>query len=112
GRLEPVPLDRLEARSRPTEPAVHLVARDPEDPNEQARVALEGAQRAEDRDEHFLRDVLGLARVSEALQREAVHAREVRVVEHVEVRAAAGEDLADELLVVFPGRRRATAGTA
>src|SRR5262249_44417057 len=63
----------------------------------------EAPERVEDGEEHLLGDVLGLGRVSQALQREAVDAREVGLVEEFEMSRAALEDLLDELPVVGPG---------
>ncbi len=89
-------VDRLEARPHAAEASIHLVAGDPEDPDQQARVAAIAGQRLEDRLEHFLADVLGFPRVAEPLQREAVDAREVALVELVEGVSTATEDAGDQ----------------
>ena len=102
-RMEVFVVDRFHPRPRTAKAAVHLVARDTKDPDQQARVALIALQRAEHRHEHFLRDILGFAAVAHALQRESEHAREVGLVEHLEVGAATAEDLRDQLGVALPG---------
>ena len=56
--------DRLHTGTNAAKAAVHRVASDPEDPDEQARVALEAFEHVEDREEDLLRDVLGLAGVA------------------------------------------------
>ena len=47
-------LDRLEARARTPEAAVHRIARDPEDPDQQGRVALIAGETPEDGEEDLL----------------------------------------------------------
>src|SRR5262245_26272104 len=98
-----VAVERLDLGPNAAETAVYRVPGDPEDPHEQRRVALEAPERVEDGEEHLLGDVLGLGGVSQALQREAVDAREVGLVEEFEMSRAALEDLLDELPVVGPG---------
>ena len=57
-------LQGLEARTRATKAAVHLVSRNPEDPDQKRRVPLERGERRHQGHEHVLRDILGFAGIT------------------------------------------------
>jgi|SRR5271157_2607709 len=82
--------------------AVHLVSGNPEDPYEEGRVSGVGGKAAENRDEDLLGDVFGFSGVAEALHREAKDAREVRLVQEIEVFATPGQNLGHKLRVARP----------
>src|SRR4029453_13720862 len=71
-------------------------------PDDQRRLALVAVEHVEDREEHLLRDVLGLGDIPQALQREAVDPGEVGLVEHLERVSIAGQDLRYELGITGP----------
>src|SRR5271166_1926474 len=100
GRAEVV--EGLKPRPRASEAAVHLVSGDPEDPYQEGRVSGVRGKAAEDRDENLLGDVFGLSGVPEALHRKTKDAREVRLVEEIEVLTTPGQNLGHELRVARP----------
>src|SRR5262249_40910048 len=67
------------------------------------RVALEAPERVEDGEEDLLGHVLGLGGVAQPLQRGAVDARGVGLVEELEMSRASLEGLLDEFPAVRPG---------
>src|SRR5262249_19482080 len=54
-------------------PVARLIDRDAVDPGAQARVTAEAVQRAENFEEHFLREVQGFVAVAEEVDRELYH---------------------------------------
>jgi hypothetical protein len=69
----------------------------PEHPDDQRRLALVAVEHVEDGEEHSCATSSALGGVVQALQRESVDPRKVRLVEHFEGVSAAGQDLRYEL---------------